>query len=198
MADPKIPYHCSFLLDKSGGILRLAIAWRRVGNSDYGIYLASDPNSSMIEFMATYNEKGELQSFLVSDKQVSAGKPWEEDHLDAAAQPPAASELDAETLRALANAFCDDWLESYGASEAERLLKRIASAERGEKKKGLSSVIKSNLPIQVRLEKMPDILADAHLTENGFLYSFRPHSHGGSPGSLALLEGKMRLFMELI
>lgn len=197
--DPTVPYHCSFLLDKSGGILRLAIAWRRVGNADYGIYLASDPNPSMIEFLASYNDKGEIHSFLVSDKPVSDGKRWDEDHIDASSGPRAASEQEANILRTLANAFCDDWLESYGASEAEKLLRKVISPKKAGRAKGLLGILKSDLPIQVRQEKMPDLLENAKLTENDFLYAFKSHSHAaGGASNAMLLESKMKMFLELL
>lgn len=198
-AEPKIPYHSSFLMDRDGGVLRLAIAWRRVGNADYGLYLASDPSTSVIEFMATYTERGEIKSFLVSDKPLEPGMKWEEDHIDFEADPPEGTEKDASVLRSLANAFCDDWLESFGASQVEKLLRKAGGERTPDRAKGLFGILKSNLPIQVRPDRMPDILENARITENEFLYAFMAHSHGdAAPGSKALLEAKMKMFFELL
>lgn len=196
----KVPYHCSFLLDSNEKILRLAIAWRRVGNTDFGLYLASDPAPSAVYFAAVYNPRGEILSFLVSDDGVCAGEPWGEDHIafGSGSGPVLVDGSQAETLTDLAESFYADWLESYASSDTDRLLKKMGIP--GSEQRGFLSLMSSELPIQVRPEKMPDLLVDAVLTEKNFLYSFMPQSAdaGASMENRELLEAKMRMFLELV
>lgn len=198
--EKKIPYHCSFLLNKEGGGLRLALAWRRVGNKDYGLYLSSDSRPASVLFMASYSPKGEMESFLVSDHLLREGDMWDEDHLHFEREAPAVESIDAERITELANEFCDEWLESYGSTIANKLLMKLCESSVLERRKGLRHLLDAELPMQVRPEKMPDILAEAELTDRNFLYVFLPHSHGAPGGaeSESLLESKMRLFFELI
>lgn len=196
----KVSYHCSFLLDQQGGGLRLALAWRRVGHCDYGVYLSCDPHPTRVLFMAVYSPRGEMSEFLVLDGALRAGKAWDEDHLNFEMDPPVITERDAALIAELSDAFCDEWFESYGATMTAKFLTRICDGACSERLRGLDALLAAELPIQVQPDRMPDILAEAEMTERQFLYAFLPHAHGGPAGAQAraALESKMRLFFELI
>ena len=196
----RVPYHCSFLLDGDEKILRLAIAWRRVGNVDYGLYLASDPAPSAVFFAAEYTDRGEIRSFLVSDGGVCAGEPWAEDHISFDGNEVVMDDFQAETLSDLAESFCSDWLESFAMSDADKILRRIGMRGVGDGLRGFVSLVSSELPIQIRPEKMPDVLGDAVLTDRNFLYAFKPQAAGMGAviENRDLLEAKMRMFLELV
>ena len=194
---PLIPYHCSFLLSADGRDMKIGICWRRVGNCDYGVYLACEeerPQSTF--FKAIYSPKGELESFLVIDAPPKEGMRWEEDHVSYAENLPEISKPCRDVLRDLGNSFYGEWLESFGMSEAAKLLRRTVQAELAKEDK-LSAALNSGLPLQVKSEKMPDVLACAEMTERNFLYSFLPGQENGV-AQKSLLEAKMRLFFELI
>lgn len=194
-----LSYHCSFLLDPQGGGLRLALAWRRVGNCDYGVYISCDPQPTRVLFMATHSPRGEMSEFFVLDGALRCGKRWDEDHLNFESDPPVIGEREAALVSELSDAFCDEWFESYGATITTKFLSKICEGAAAERPRGLEALIASELPIQVQPEKMPDILASAELTERNFLYAFLPHSHGAAGDhARAALESKMRLFFELI
>lgn len=196
----KISYHCSFLLNQEGGGVKLGIAWRRVGNCDYGVYLCTDSNPMSVMFKATYSSKGEIESFLVSDKLIRPEEAWDDDHLRYEENPPQVEAEDVRILNELSNAFVEDWLESFGASTTAKMLKDFCNTmPQQERRKGLRPLLDAELPIQIKPDRLMDLLAVAEMTENKFLYVFLPYStEQASIDAQPLLEQKMRLFFELI
>lgn len=193
----KVPYHCSFLMDKDSGLVKLSVAWRRVGASDFGVYVTGEERPQVVAFKADYSQRGEIQSFWVVDHPIKAGEQWEENHIDFEAKPQVASMNDAETIRSLLNTLVDDWLEPFGESEAARILKKMGLQE-GESVNGWAGLAMANLPMQIKRARRTDILSCAEVTSKDLLYAFVPFPDRVDGRGNKLLESKMKMFLELI
>lgn len=197
-------YHCCFLLEKASATLNMAIAWRRVGNHDYGVYLtkrqgAEDLTPQCTLFKASYSNKGEILGFLVKDGWIELGKRWDDDHLEPGMRSAEVMPEDVEHLELLAKAFFAQWLESFGESDALVMLKRLGLSG-GHTTHAWRRILTSGLPAEIQKAKLPDVLSCAKSTERGFLYSFVPfpESPGTEKSTASLLEAKMRMFFELL
>lgn len=193
--DNKIPYHCSFLLDPNSKDVKLSIAWRRVGNSDYGIYLSFEEKISFTCFKAEYSQRGELLSFLVADKYPEINIYWDADHLNGNIDLKI-DEKSVTILTEMSKCFFDEWLESYGLETFNKILNKLVDFT--APKDQLIYAINGDIPLQIKRVKMPDILNVAVLTEKKYLYSFLPDSNVIEKNAKKLLESKMHLFLELI
>ena len=195
----KVPYHCSFLVEPDGQDLKLAIAWRRIGNCDYGLYLACENKTDSVFFKAEYSSRGELISFLVCDQAPRSGMRWEEDHVSCSGECPEIDPQSREILKDMSNCFFNDWLESFRASEALKLIQKVTHQTIDLKEPDrLTDALQSSLPLQIKTGRRLDILGMAELTDNHFLYAFVPHSDKVQEADKALLEAKMHMFLELI
>jgi len=200
-----VQYHCCFLLNPPLGSLSMGIAWRRIGKYDYGVYLTrrvkdSDQSPNCTVFRASYSPRGELQSFLVSDSWVKPGMFWDDDHVNPSKSGIVVSVADMEQLRDLANIFFLDWIESFGSSDAEILLKQLIGGGKLAQEDVVNGVLFSGLPAEIKKNKLPDVLSCAEMTEQGFLYSFLPFPErfDSDPQIVKLLESKMEMFFELL
>lgn len=201
----RIQYHCCFLLNPPHGSLSMGIAWRRIGNCDYGVYLTRravgvDQSPNCTVFRASYSPRGEIQSFLVADSWVRPGMIWDDDHVNPAKAGIVVSSTDIDQLRDLANVFFSDWIESFGASDAHVLLKQLVGGVRVAQEDVVGGILFSGLPAEIKKNKLPDVLSCAEMTEQGFLYSFLPFPErfDSDPQIVKLLESKMQMFFELL
>lgn len=189
-------------------MLNMAIAWKRVGGHDYGIYLTrgegpEDHSPACTWFKASYSARGEIVAFHVKDglsKEGAKGAAWDGEHIRSSSDPGAA--MDAEDLRqieSLAGAFVSQWIEPFGQSEALSALRRLGFGGPVEQDPW-RAVLGSGLPAEIKRGRLPDVLSLAESTEHGFLYAFLPYPErlGQTGGAHALLEAKMRLFFELL
>lgn len=202
----RLPYVGYFKLSANSGRLEFAIAWRREGGCDYGIYLAkpasSGLGSSCFAFKAAYGASGEARSFLVADAWPSILGAWDGDHvpaLSSSANGPAMEGADEEILRQLSADFVGEWLESYGEGEVAAMLKFVVGSAPGAQKDGWMEALLSGLPAEIRGEKMPDLLSVADCDSSGALLALIG-APAGSAGAAWEAEqlARMRLFFDLL
>lgn len=203
MKSDRAQYHCCFLIEKANAALNMAIAWRRTGACDYGVYLtkrcgSEDLSPMCTVFKASYSTSGKINSFMVSDRWVKNGDTWDEDHLNPFAGASMVSNDDARHSEILGRAFFGEWLEPFGAADAFSMLKDAGLLLGPVEDHGLA-VLSSGLPAAIKKNKLPDVLSCAEANDHGLLYSFIPFPErlGGGNG-VELLENKMRMFFELL
>jgi hypothetical protein len=125
---------------------------------------------------------------------------WDDDHVNPSKSGIVVSVADMEQLRDLANIFFLDWIESFGSSDAEILLKQLIGGGKLAQEDVVNGVLFSGLPAEIKKNKLPDVLSCAEMTEQGFLYSFLPFPErfDSDPQIVKLLESKMEMFFELL
>lgn len=196
----RVPYHCAFMIDQSTGLMRFGLAWRRVGARDHGIFVAADPEPGGLFFSAGYSSRGEVSSFEISESAPKAGASWEEERV--ANSPGQSGPEEEEAFEALAEGFWRDWLESFGASEAAEVLKRFSSKPQEKSNETFSEAFRNKMPLRVRKEAMPALLAKAEMSESGRIFALI--EEGGEPSMNSgrsarnLMESKMRGFLDLL
>ena len=184
----------------------MALAWRRVGAVDYGVYLTrrvggEDASPLVTMFKATYSKKGVVVGFCVRDGWCRAGASWDEDHARPGGGRAVVAVEDALQLDGLAESFFSQWLESFGDTEMSSMFRRwgVAPAD-GKGSKAGRRLASAGLPAEVQKAKLPDVLSRAEPKEGGMLFSFLPFPErlGETDPREAVLMAKMWTFFELL
>lgn len=192
------PYHCGMYIAPDSSRIELVIAWRRIADKDYGIYLAAGGQSPVVmNFLAQYSPKGEMQFFWVMEGLAQEQEFWDIESLSGREQEDTLSDQDKEILKNLTQSLFNDWVETAGFSDINRLFKRfgaIGSVKRLEAKE----VLESRLPLQVRSDKMPDFWSFLVKSTEKWHFAFMDGDSKMNPSRDNLLMEKMNLFLELI
>lgn len=199
------PYHCAFLLEQQQARLHMALAWRRVGAVDYGVYLTRRPGVDaasplLTMFKATYSTRGDLEGFRVRDGWCKPGAWWDDDHARQGQERSLVDAEDAAQLDALGDSFLSHWLESFGDTEMSSMFRRLGVAGEPKVAKAGRRIATSGLPVEVRKARLPDVLSRAEAKDGGMLFSFLPFPDrlGEVDPREDLLQAKMWMFFELL
>lgn len=191
------PYHCGLFLEQESGVFGLAIAWRRVGAKDYGVYISGGVAPHVSQFMAEYSEKGEIRRFYIRDELIKPGQKWDEERLSGSESSVLVSAEDTGILTELAERFFQDWMEAYGALDAARMIQRVTAGTGRCAELTFEEAIQAKLPLQLRAGRMPDFWASLVESSEKWHFSFC-QAGGGVALAVDLLLAKMHLFVELI
>ena len=204
MADAA-PYHCAFLINSPQAQLHMALAWRRVGSVDYGVYLTrrmggEDASPLVTMFKATYARHGGLDGFWVKDSWCQAVSQWDENHARPGVARVTVGVVDASQLDALAESFFSQWLESYGDTEMSSMFRRWGVSTSADVYKAGRRLVSAGLPAEVQKVKLPDLLSRAEPKDGGMLFSFLPFPErvGETDPRDEILMAKMWSFFELL
>lgn len=193
-----VPYHCGIYIAPDSTKVELSIAWRRVGDKEYGVYVASGGQGVIVmSFLACYSPKGEMQFFYILDGLPQEQECWDLEALSGREQQDLIGKQERDAIICVANSFFSDWIETVGASDVNKLFKKLGAVSISNNDDALS-VVSSGLPLQVKGARMPDFWAFLDKSSEKWHFAFISGLDSLSQSRDALLLSKMRLFLEFL
>lgn len=193
-----VPYHCGIYIAPDSTKIELAIAWRRIADKEYGIYVASGGQGMIVmSFLASYSSKGEMQFFYILDGLPQDQECWDLEALSGKEMQDMLAKQDREAILCVADSFFGDWVETVGTNDVSKLFKKLGAISVCSNDDALA-VISSGLPLQVKGSKMPDFWTFLDKSSEKWHFSFISGLDTFSQTRDELLLSKMRLFLEFL
>ncbi len=192
-----VPCHCGFYVTKETGLLELAIAWRRIGAKDYGIFIQqSNGKIKVCNFLGQYGSHGELLAFYITQELLQVPYQWYKEVLSEQEINKPIERQDVNVLSELNEYFCTQWLETLGYQETQGVLSAYLPAPTSAFY--IEHLFQGVFPLKIKSEKMPDFWSFVIESSDAWDFSLMASGLIVNKTLDALLVEKMRLFVELM